>query len=142
MGQLLKLLTCQELYTLFLFNMKVGGCCLIFAVLSSAVYGSYLTSVPKAPTPTKNCRTEYETVTSYEQQCTESYEKECNTLEVNECSPRVEKICDALTFKECSTSHEERCSSEQQKHCAISYEQKCEEFVEKVCSNSYEQQCS
>merc|ERR1711942_439846 len=100
MGQQLRHLTYQGLSTSLLLTMKVGGCCVILAVLSSAVYGSYLTSVPKAPTPAKNCRTEYETVTSYEQQCTESYEKECNTLEVNECSPRVEKICDALTFKE------------------------------------------
>merc|ERR1712112_598570 len=76
-SQQLRHLTCEGLYSLFLITMKVGGCCVILAVLSSAVYGSYLTSVPKAPTPTKNCRTEYETVTSYEQQCTDSYEKEC-----------------------------------------------------------------
>merc|ERR1711875_64740 len=75
---------------------------LVVAVVS-IVSGSYLSKAPKK-TPAKNCRTEYETVTSYEQQCSHSYEKECNPVQLQECSPRVEEICIAQTVKECRTS--------------------------------------
>merc|ERR1711942_550865 len=91
---------------------------LVVAVVS-IVNGSYLSKAPKK-TPAKNCRTEYETVTSYEQQCSHSYEKECNPVQLHERSPRVEEICRAQTVKECSTSFDEHCTKAHQNHCAIS----------------------
>merc|ERR1712098_846822 len=107
-------------------NMYALNCFLV--ILSAIVVnGSYLSKVPKkTPAHGKHCRTEYETVTSYEQQCSHSYEKECNPVQLHECSPRVEEICRAQTVKECSTSFDEQCTKEHQNHCAISYEQKCE----------------
>merc|ERR1712025_1011436 len=88
-------------------NFMVGSPFLVVAVLVSAVSGGYVT---KAPSPAKNCHTEYETVTAYEQQCSTSYERDCNTVQLQECTPRVEKICSAQKFKECSTRHEELCT--------------------------------
>merc|ERR1712142_358883 len=72
-------------------NFMVRGACLVVAVLASAVSGGYLTK-SSAPAAAKNCHIEYETVTTYEQQCSTSYERDCNTVQLQECTPRVEKI--------------------------------------------------
>merc|ERR1712098_123610 len=102
-----------------LINMIARNSLLVLVVaVVSIVNGSYLSKASKQ-TPAKNCRTEYETVTSYEQQCSHSYEKECNPVQLQECSPRVEEIFNAQTAKECRTSFEEQCTKEHQNHCAI-----------------------
>merc|ERR1712002_852722 len=114
--------------------------CFLVILSAFVVNGSYLSKAPKkTPAQVKHCRTEYETVTSYEQQCSHSYEKECKPVQLQECSPRVEEICNAQTAKECRTSFEEQCTKEHQNHCAISYEQKCDHVPEKICSTTYDQ---
>merc|ERR1712098_830730 len=123
-------------------NMISLNCFLVILLSAIVVNGSYLSKVPKkTPAQGKHCRAEYETVTSYEQQCSHSYEKECNPVQLHECSPRVEEICRAQTVKECSTSFDEQCTKAHQKDCSISYEQKCDYVPEKSCTTSYEQEC-
>merc|ERR1712179_318317 len=56
----------------------------LLACLTVAVNASYVTD----DSPRR--RTEYDTVTSYEQQCSTSYEQECSTVQEESCSPRVE----------------------------------------------------
>merc|ERR1711881_130863 len=95
-------------------NMIARNSLLVLVVaVASIVSGSYLSKASKK-TPAKNCRTEYETVTSYEQQCSHSNERECKPVQLQECSPRVEEICNAQTVKEYRTSFEEQCTKEHQ----------------------------
>merc|ERR1712243_484780 len=54
----------------------------------------------------KKCHTEYDTVTSYEKQCSTTYEEECNTVQEQQCSPKVEEVCNTVDVQECSVSHE------------------------------------
>merc|ERR1711970_585980 len=73
------------------------------ACLAVVVNAGYVTH--DAP----RCRTEYDTVTSYEQQCSTSYEQECSTVQEESCSLRVEKSCATVEVQECSTVHEREC---------------------------------
>merc|ERR1712153_257224 len=66
--------------------------CFALVVLSPAVLGGYA-SHKSSHQPSHQCHTEYETVTSYEQQCSTSYEKECSTSYAQECSTSFGQEC-------------------------------------------------
>merc|ERR1712234_59235 len=66
------------------------------------------------------CRTEYETVTSYEQQCTYTHEQECRDVPQQRCVPKVEKLCQTLDVQECTTRYERECTNRQENKCATS----------------------
>merc|ERR1711936_108870 len=53
----------------------------------------------------EKCRTEYDTVTSYEQQCSTSYEQECSTVQEQQCSTVYEQECTSSNEQQCSTSN-------------------------------------
>merc|ERR1712098_517252 len=60
------------------------------------------------------CRTEYETVTSYELQCTYTHEQECSDVPQQRCFPKVEKSCVTLDVQECTTRYERECTNRQE----------------------------
>merc|ERR1719318_1874869 len=112
-------------------SMKTATALLLVSLLSTqllvpAVTGGYA--------PRQECHTEYETVTSYEEQCSTSYEQQCSTEHEQQCSTSYEK--------QCSTSHEEQCSTSYQQKCSTTYEDQCSTIYEHVCSTTYEQECS
>ena len=85
----------------------------------------------------KKCHTEYDTVTSYEKQCSTTYEQECNTVQEQQCKPKVEEVCNTVDVQECSVSHESVCSQHEEKQCSVKHEEKCstvyeEETVERT----------
>merc|ERR1712243_250531 len=80
------------------------------ACLAVVVNASYVTHHE-----TPKCRTEYDTVTSYEQRCSTTYEQECSTVQEESCSPRVEKTCDTVDVQECSTTYERECATNQER---------------------------
>ena len=67
----------------------------------------------------KKCHTEYDTVTSYEKQCSTTYEQECNTVQEQQCKPKVEEVCNTVDVQECSVSHESVCSQHEEKQCLV-----------------------
>merc|ERR1711875_181895 len=67
----------------------------------------------------KKCHTEYDTVTSYEKQCSTTYEQECNTVQEQQCNPKVEEVCNTVDVQECSVSHESVCSQHEERQCSI-----------------------
>merc|ERR1711909_110027 len=73
----------------------------LLACLAAAVNASYVTH------DTPRCRTEYDTVTSYEQQCSTNYEQECSTVYERECSTNHERQCSSRTEQQCSTVYEQ-----------------------------------
>merc|ERR1712212_71276 len=91
----------------------------LLVCLAVAVNASYVTH------HTPKCRTEYDTVTSYEQQCSTTYEQECSTVQEESCSPRVEKSCATVEVQECSTSYERECSTNHERQCSSRTEQQC-----------------
>merc|ERR1719260_231834 len=62
--------------------------CLAAVLLTVTVDAGYV-----SPQVQRNCHTEYETVTSYENQCSTTYEKECSTVKDEHCKPKVEEVC-------------------------------------------------
>merc|ERR1711875_63806 len=104
-------LTAQEFRRMISFRLKLGSLLACMAV--AAVSGSYVTN--QSP----KCRTEYDSVMSYEQQCSTTYEQECSTLQEESCSPRVEKSCDTVQVQVCSTSYDRECVTNQERQCSI-----------------------
>merc|ERR1712179_757161 len=84
----------------------------LLACFAAAVNASYVTH------DTPKCRTEYDTVTPYEQQCSTTYEQESNTVQEESCSPRVEKSCDTVDVQECSTTYERECATNHERQCS------------------------
>jgi len=96
--------------------MKTASTLLLVSVLAATQL--LVPAVSGGITPRQECRTEYETVTSYEEQCTTSSEKQC------------------------TISHELECSTSYQKQCVTTYEQECSTIKEVLCTSSYEDECS
>merc|ERR1740137_74278 len=83
--------------------------CLVLAMLSPA-HGSYL-SKQQHHAPQQQCHTEYDTVTSYEQQCSTSHERECSNTYEQQCSISTERACNTVDVQECTVSHEKQCTT-------------------------------
>merc|ERR1711942_613999 len=62
----------------------------------------------------KKCHTEYDTVTSYEKQCSTTNDQECNTVQEQQYKPKVEEVCNTVDVQECSVSHESVCSQHEE----------------------------
>merc|ERR1712179_700174 len=95
------------------FNFIALSACLALVLLPFTVDAGYVSKQEK-----RNCYTEYETVTSYENQCSTSYEKECNTVKDEHCKPKVEEVCNTVDVQECSLSHERVCTHHDDKQCS------------------------
>merc|ERR1719318_832013 len=80
-------------------NMKAAVALLLVSALAPQLL---LPAVDAGYAPRQDCHTVYETVTSYEQQCSKSYEQECSTEQEQQCSTAYETRC--------STTHEQQCS--------------------------------
>jgi len=119
--------------------MKTATALLLVSLLSTqllvpAVTGGYA--------PRQECHTEYETVTSYEEQCSTSYEQQCSTEHEQQCSTSYEKQCSTSHEQQCSTAYEQKCSTIYEDQCSTSYEKECSTSYEEQCSTSYQQKCS
>merc|ERR1712055_738128 len=88
-------------------SLLVFSACLAFVLLPLTVDAGYVSKQAQAK---KNCHTEFETVTSYEEQCSTSYEQECSTVRDEHCAPKVEEVCNTVDVQECSVSHERVCT--------------------------------
>merc|ERR1711936_546264 len=110
------LLVSLKLKRMITFSLNLAS---LLACIAVVVNASYVTD--ESP----RCRTEYDTVTSYEQHCSNSYEQECNTVQEESCSPRVEKNCATIDVQECSTVYEQECTTEYEQQCSTTYEQQC-----------------
>merc|ERR1719158_216268 len=78
----------------------------------------------------KKCHTEYDTVTSYEKQCSISYEQECNTVQEQQCNPKAEEVCNTVQEQQCNPKVEEVCSQHEEKQCSVKHEEKCSTVYE------------
>merc|ERR1711936_530201 len=94
----------------FSFNLIALSACLALLVLPTSVDAGYVSKQEK-----RNCHTEYETVTTYENQCSTSYEQECSTVKDEHCKPKVEEVCNTVDVQECSVSHERVCTQHDDK---------------------------
>jgi len=97
-------------------------------LLSPSVSGSYVTQ--------KNC-TEYDTVTSYEQQCIIAHEQECE----QHCLPRIETVCDTIEVQECSIIYQRQFLKSQRHVCVTNLEQQCTEVYEERCHEVPRENC-
>merc|ERR1712236_160185 len=68
----------------FSFNLIALSACLALVRLPFTVDAGYVSKQEK-----RNCHTEYETVTTYENQCSTSYEQECSTVKDEHCTVRT-----------------------------------------------------
>merc|ERR1712025_606072 len=114
--------------------LKLSLAVLLIACLTDAGYVSHKNQ-PK-------CHTEYETVTSYEQQCVTVCERECNNVPQQRRLPKVEKLCQTVDVQECNTRYERECNNRQENQCAASQETQCSTSYEQECTTEYDQQCS
>merc|ERR1712243_354255 len=92
---------CKLIWQLLLISSSVrmnSHSCKSFALMvvlvALTVDASYVST-----TSHKKCHTEYDTVTSYEKQCSITYEEECNTVQEQQCSPKVEEVCNTVDFR-------------------------------------------
>merc|ERR1712243_319898 len=69
-----------------------------------------------------HCRTEYETVTTYEKQCSTTNEEECSTVKEEQCKPKVEEVCNTVEVQDCCTTHEKQCSTSHEDKCSTVFE--------------------
>jgi len=92
--------------------------------------------------PRHECRTEYETVTQYEEQCTTSSEKECRTAHAQECTTSYGTQCSTIYEQQCSTINEVQCTSSTEEECSTTFEEKCSTVQQNKCSTVYEEECS
>merc|ERR1712055_851861 len=98
--------------------------CYLFACLAAVLLSFTVDAGYVSKKAHRNCHTEYETVTSHENQSSTTYEQECSTLKEEHCKPKAEEECNTTHEKQCSTSHEEKCSTVYEDECSTSYEQK------------------
>jgi len=98
---------------------------LILVVLSTlcSVSGSYMTQELA-----ENC-TEYDTVTSYEQQCIIALEQVCE----QHCLPRIERVCDIIEVQECSIIYQRQCLKSQRQICHQVPRESCQQVPRKRC---------
>merc|ERR1712153_35941 len=97
-----------------LINKMLAVTCLALVVLSPAVLGSYATHQPS-----QQCHTEYETVTSYEQQCTHSAygAKSCHQVPKQNCHQVPKQNCHQVPRQNCHQVPRENCHQVPQQNC-------------------------
>merc|ERR1711970_726979 len=99
--------------------------CYLFACLAAALLSFTVDAGYVSKKAHRTCHTEYETVTSHENQCGTTYEQECSTVKEEHCKPKVEEVCNTVDVQECSVGHERVCTHHEEKKCSVKHEEQC-----------------
>merc|ERR1719153_2060574 len=85
--------------------------CYLFACLAAVLLTFTVDAGYVSKKAHRKCHTEYETVTSYENQCITTYEQKCSTVKDEQCTTVYDEECTTDFEKECTTTHEKQCST-------------------------------
>merc|ERR1719153_53268 len=108
--------------------------CYLFACLAAVLLTFTVDAGYVSKKAHRKCHTEYETVTSYE--------KECSTVKDEHCKPKVEEVCNTVDVQECTLGHERVCTQHDDKQCSVKHEEQCTTVYDEECTTDYEKECT